>query len=121
MSKNNAPADQPKKDEQAPIASDKPNGLDAAALQRQLEAMGETMKQLQARIDAQGGKNEAKPVKITLTEEGEYVASARGHIPGLGVVEPGQAIPADIPVGSWMKKAKKAKKAEAEDDGLDND
>jgi hypothetical protein len=119
VSRNNAaPAE--KKDEQAPIASDKPNGLDMAAIVRQMEQLADQNKQLQARIEALGaGGKPAKAAEITLTKDGQYVASARGHIPGLGVIEPGQAIPAGIPVGSWMKAAKK-KKAEAEDKTLDD-
>lgn len=118
----------PPKNNDAPIASDKPTGLDLAALARQMEELTKTNAQLQQRLDAlsEGGKV-AKAKEIVLTKEGEYVASSRGHIPGLGIIEPGKAIPADIPVGSWMKKASKKKKAEAEaevedeDDGLDDD
>lgn len=109
-----------------PLPSDKPNGLDAAALARQVEDLQGQLAQVLGRLDAQNGKA-AEPVEVKKTKKaGEYVATTRGHIPGLGVIEPGQAIPADIPIGSWMTKAS-GKKAEADDDsdvdedGLDKD
>lgn len=37
-----------------------------------------------------------------LTEQGSHRATAIGAGPG-GIVEPGQAVPAGIPVGSWME------------------
>lgn len=108
----------PKNDqaEQKAEKNDAPNGLDALALQRQLQEMGDLMKVLQARVDAQGG-NAPAPKKIEKTEkDGQYVATARGHIPGIGIIEPGQKIPADIPISeNWMKKAPKRKPAEDED------
>lgn len=123
MSRNTAPADKP---EDKPIPSDKPNGLDAAALARQVEELQKQLLQVVGRLDTQNGvKAEAKDVE--LTEAGSHKATARGYVPGIGVVEKGQPIPAGIPVGSWMKKLSKKDKAEAEaeadadEDGLDND
>lgn len=52
------------------------------------------------------------PKKQELTEAGSHLASAKGYAAGI-IIEPGEAVPAGIPVGSWMVEAPKAEKAEA--------
>lgn len=73
---------------------------DLSGLQAQIDA-------LQAQLKRQERTEDKASKDVKLTKAGEFVASRRGHVPGQGIIEPNELIPAGIPVGSWMKKAPK--------------